>query len=112
MIAGVFAGLAGVLYVFSKGSASPEIIWVGKSVDGLVMVLLGGVQTLIGPVVGAATFKFLQDYFMGLTEYWLAMFGGVILLIVLAFPQGIAGYFKELFDYWGARRAARQEQPQ
>ncbi|NLZ09713.1 MAG: ABC transporter permease, partial [Alcaligenaceae bacterium] len=112
VIAGVFAGLAGVLYVFSKGSASPEIIWVGKSVDGLVMVLLGGVQTLIGPVVGAATFKFLQDYFMGLTEYWLAMFGGVILLIVLAFPQGIAGYFKELFDYWGARRAARQEQPQ
>ncbi|OXR49104.1 MULTISPECIES: ABC transporter permease [unclassified Pusillimonas] len=111
VIAGVFAGLAGVLYVFSKGSASPEIIWVGKSVDGLVMVLLGGIQTLIGPVVGAATFSFLQDYFKGLTDYWLAMFGGVILLIVLAFPQGIAGYIKELFEYWGAKRAARQEQP-
>lgn len=104
VIAGVFAGLSGVLYVFSKGSAAPEIIGVGKSVDGLVMVLLGGVQTLVGPVVGAATFKFLQDYFMGLTDYWLAMFGGVILLIVLVFPQGIAGYFKELSGLHGKLR--------
>lgn len=105
VIAGIFAGLAGVLYVFSKGSASPEIIWVGKSVDGLVMVLLGGIQTLVGPIVGAATFQFLQDYFMGITDYWLALFGGVILLIVLAFPQGVAGYFKEFFDYRAAKRA-------
>jgi branched-chain amino acid transport system permease protein len=98
VIAGILAGLAGVLFVFSKGSASPEIISVIKSVDGLVMVLLGGVQTLLGPAVGAAVFKILQDYFMGITEYWHALFGGVILLLVLAFPQGIAGYFKELFD--------------
>lgn len=98
VIAGMFAGLAGVLFVFSKGSASPEIISVIKSVDGLVMVLLGGVQTLLGPAVGAAVFKVLQDYFMGITAYWHALFGGVILLLVLAFPQGIAGYCKELFD--------------
>ena len=106
VIAGIFAGLAGVLYVFSKGGASPEIIGVGKSVDGLVMVLLGGIQTLVGPIVGAATFKFLQDYFMGITDYWLALFGGVILLIVLVFPQGVAGYFKEFFDNRAARRGA------
>jgi len=98
VIAGIFGGLAGVLFVFSKGSASPEIISVVKSVDGLVMVLLGGVQTLLGPAVGAAVFKVLQDYFMGITEYWHALFGGVILLLVLAFPQGIAGYFKQLFE--------------
>src|SRR5690606_42017310 len=78
VLAGVFAGLAGALFVFSKGSAAPEVISISKSVDALVMVLLGGVQTLIGPVVGAATFKVLQDYFLGATEYWHAMFGGVI----------------------------------
>src|SRR3546814_3011161 len=58
---------------------SPEVITVGKSVDGLVMVLLGGIQTLFGPVVGAAGFTLLQDYFVGITEYWRALFGAVIL---------------------------------
>lgn len=92
VIAGTLAGVAGALYVFSKGGASPEVLTVGKSVDALVMVLLGGVQTLFGPVIGAASFTLLQDYFIGLTAYWRAMFGVVILFLVLALPQGIAGY--------------------
>ena len=60
-IAGAVAGLAGALFAFSKGRISPETIAVGTSVDGLVMVLLGGVQTLAGPVVGASLFTWLQD---------------------------------------------------
>ena len=87
------AGLAGVLFVFSKGSTSPEVMTVGKSVDGLVMVLLGGIQALAGPVAGAISFTLMQDYFVGITQYWRALFGAVILLIVLVFPQGIAGFF-------------------
>ena len=94
-IAGAFAGLAGALYVFSKGSTSPEVVAVGKSVDGLVMVLLGGVQALAGPVVGATVFTMLQDYVVGITQYWHALFGGVILVLVLAFPQGIAGFLAQ-----------------
>lgn len=101
IIAGLLAGLAGALYVFSKGSTSPEVITVGKSVDGLVMVLLGGIQTLFGPVIGAVSFTLMQDYFVGVTEYWRALFGFVILLIVLVFPQGIAGYFGMLFKHRG-----------
>ncbi|MBB5213760.1 ABC transporter permease [Parapusillimonas granuli] len=101
-IAGLLAGVAGALYVFSKGSTSPEVITVGKSVDGLVMVLLGGIQSLSGPIVGAASFTVLQDYFVGVTEYWRALFGAVILLIVLAFPQGIAGAFQGR-RAWGAK---------
>ncbi|HRL20889.1 MAG TPA: ABC transporter permease [Alcaligenes sp.] len=106
ILAGTFAGLAGALFVFSKGSVSPEVIAVGKSVDGLVMVLLGGVQTLVGPVVGAVVFTLLQDFFLGITQYWRALFGGVILLLVLAFPQGIAGFFKHMAH----RRAQRAGQ--
>src|SRR5207344_190283 len=49
VVAGLFAGLAGALYAFSKGSISPDSLGVGRSVDGLVMVLLGGVQTVSGP---------------------------------------------------------------
>src|SRR3546814_18500243 len=80
VVAGLLAGLAGALYVFSKGSTSPEVMTVGKSVDGLVMVLLGGIHTLFGPVAGAAAFTIMQDYFVGITEYWRALFGAVLLL--------------------------------
>jgi branched-chain amino acid transport system permease protein len=104
VIAGLFAGLAGALFVFSKGSISPDAMAVGKSVDGLVMVLLGGIQTLVGPIVGAAAFGVLQDTIMRSTEYWRALFGGVILLLVLVFPQGIAGFCRDMAERWKARR--------
>ena len=73
VIAGAAAGLAGSLYAFSKGSISPESLSVGKSVDGLVMVLLGGIQTLAGPVVGAFTFSWLHDAVARNTDYWLSL---------------------------------------
>ena len=98
VVAAVFAGLAGALYAFSKGSISPDSVGVGRSVDGLVMVLLGGVQTLAGPIVGAVTFTWLQDAVARNTDYWRALLGAIILLIVLAFPQGIAGFFGPLFS--------------
>ncbi|CFM08514.1 branched-chain amino acid ABC transporter permease [Bordetella pertussis] len=103
VVAGAFGGLAGALYAFSKGSISPDTMAVSKSVDGLVMVLLGGIQTLIGPVVGATAFNVLQDYIMRATEYWRALFGGVILLLVLVFPQGIAGFCRQAGQWWSAR---------
>ncbi|RYF81939.1 MAG: ABC transporter permease [Comamonadaceae bacterium] len=100
IVAGTVGGLAGALFAFSKGSISPESLNVTKSVDGLVMVLLGGIQTLAGPVVGAVTFTWLHDTVARSTEYWRAMLGGIILLLVLLFPQGIAGFAKQLFDRW------------
>ncbi len=96
IVAGLFAGLAGALFVFSKGSISPESLHVGKSVDALVMVLLGGVQTLAGPAMGAVTFTWLNDAIARNTEYWRAMLGAVILILVLLFPQGIAGFVRQI----------------
>jgi len=77
---------------------SPEALSVGKSVDGLVMVLLGGIQTLAGPVVGAVTFTWLHDTVARNTDYWRAMLGAIILILVLLFPQGIAGSIKQLVE--------------
>lgn len=96
VLAGLFAGIAGSLYVFSKGSISPESLHVSKSVDALVMVLLGGIQALSGPVIGAVSFTWLHDLVARNAEYWRAMLGGLILLLVLLFPQGIAGYAQSL----------------
>ena len=85
------AGLAGSLYAFSKGSIAPDVLAVSRSVDGLVMVLLGGLQTLAGPLVGAAAYTWLQDVAARSTEYWHAVLGLAILVLVMAFPDGLAG---------------------
>jgi branched-chain amino acid transport system permease protein len=102
VLAALAAGLAGSLYAFSKGSISPESLSIPRSVDALVMVLLGGLQTLLGPVAGAALLAWLQDTLARHTEYWRAMLGAAILALVLLFPQGIVGGLA------GAARALRQ----
>ena len=108
-IAGGICGIAGGLFAFAKGSISPETIHVGRSIDGLVMVLLGGIQTLTGPIVGASAYAILQDTVMRQTEFWRALLGGIILLLVLAFPMGIVGAvnrFVALFKRRGPEASA------
>jgi branched-chain amino acid transport system permease protein len=102
-VAGAICGVGGGLFAFAKGSISPETIHVGRSIDGLVMVLLGGIQTLSGPIVGASAFAVLQDTVMRQTEYWRALLGGIILFLVLAFPAGIVGTTAAIFGRFGSR---------
>ena len=109
VIAGAFAGLAGALYAFSKGSISPETLHVSRSIEGLVMVLLGGIQTLAGPIVGAVTFTWLHDTVARNTDYWRAMLGAIILILVLLFPQGIAGFIKQQLQKWHGRKGNAKE---
>jgi branched-chain amino acid transport system permease protein len=90
-LAGAFAGLAGGLYAFSKGSIAPDTLAIPRSIDALLIVLLGGIDALAGPLVGAAAFTWLQDVLPRHTEYWRSVFGAIILLLVLAFPMGVGG---------------------
>jgi branched-chain amino acid transport system permease protein len=92
--------VAGGIFAFAKGSISPETIDIGRSIDGLVMVLLGGLQTLSGPIVGATMFTLLQDNVMRQTHYWHALLGGIILVLVLAFPFGVVGGLLRLVAPW------------
>jgi branched-chain amino acid transport system permease protein len=102
-VAGAVCGVAGGLFAFAKGSISPETIHVGRSIDGLVMVLLGGIQTLSGPIVGASAFAVLQDTVMRQTEYWRALLGAIILFLVLVFPMGIVGTTVAVFNRFGGK---------
>ncbi|MBV8165670.1 MAG: ABC transporter permease, partial [Alphaproteobacteria bacterium] len=95
-LGGGFAGLAGGLFAFAKGSVFPQAAGIPTSIDGLVMVLLGGVQTLTGPIVGAAVYHWLEAEIMRATDYWRALVGLVIVTLVLVFPQGIAGFVRSL----------------
>jgi branched-chain amino acid transport system permease protein len=67
------------------------------------MVLLGGIQTLTGPIIGASVFTILQDNVMRETTFWRGLLGAVILLLVLAFPGGIVGALEQRW----ARRSKR-----
>ena len=92
-LAGGLAGLAGGLFAFSKGSISPETLGLGRSVDVLVMLLLGGLNAPFGPLLGAGAFVWLQDWLARATEYWRAGVGALIVLIVIAFPNGLGGAY-------------------
>lgn len=95
-LAGAFAGLAGALFVFAKGSVFPDEMSIPRSFDALIMLLLGGVQTLSGPVVGAGVFTWLQDTISRL-EIWRLVLGTTIILIVVVAPRGIVGTLRERF---------------
>jgi branched-chain amino acid transport system permease protein len=91
VIAGTVAGLAGALFAYLKGSVFPDSLGIPLSVDALVMVLLGGVETVSGAVVGAIVYKALSIWLVSQTDLSKLVLGGFIVLIVVAFPKGIVG---------------------
>jgi branched-chain amino acid transport system permease protein len=90
-VAGAAAGLAGGLFAFAKGSIDPTLISIPMSVDFLVMILAGGIETITGPLAGALFFHAIKDMVMPLTDFWRLLLGLAIIVLVLAFPHGIVG---------------------
>jgi branched-chain amino acid transport system permease protein len=91
VIAGTVAGVAGALFAYLKGSVFPDSLGISLSVDALVMVLLGGVETVSGAIVGAIIYKALSIWLVSQTDLSKLVLGAFIVLIVVAFPQGIVG---------------------
>ena len=98
VIAGTFAALAGALFAYLKGSVFPDNAGIALSVDSLVMVLLGGVETVSGAVVGAIVYKALSIWLVSYTELSKLVMGAVIVLLVVMFPTGIVGTFDSLIE--------------
>ena len=96
-MAGTAAGLSGGLFTYAKGSAFPTYIGIPRSVDALLMVLLGGVNTMSGPIIGALAYTGLYDFLLIATDYWRLALGIAIIALVLAFPEGIAGAAQRLW---------------
>ncbi len=91
VVAGTAAGLAGGLQAFAKGSVFPTVLGVTTSVDGLVMVLLGGLGSLAGPLMGAAVFQGLKGEIMRHSEVWQLWLGLIVIGLVLVCPKGLSG---------------------
>ena len=96
VIAGGMAGVAGALFAYLKGSVFPDSLGISLSVDALVMVLLGGVDTVSGAVVGAVIYKALSIWLVSQTDLSKLVLGGVIILIVVAFPKGVVGVLETI----------------
>ncbi|MDG5787437.1 branched-chain amino acid ABC transporter permease [Evansella sp. AB-P1] len=104
VVAGVMAGLAGVVYAISIRFVSPaSVLGVEKTIDVLLMTVIGGVGTLLGPIIGAGVVEVSSHYLMGLAnihpifERWVIMFGVVFILIILFFPAGIVGTINQKY---------------
>jgi len=91
VIAGTIAGLAGFLEGMHGGVMSPAHLGWHESGTVMMMVILGGMGTLYGPVLGAFARVFLQDWFQEVTEHWLLLMGSFVIAVVLFLPHGIAG---------------------
>ncbi|MDW4498523.1 ABC transporter permease [Sulfitobacter sp. D35] len=104
-LAGIMAGLAGGIFVFSKGSVFPTELEISASFDALIAVFLGGVKTLAGGVVGATFLTAAEDW-LTRAEHWRLILGLVIIAVVIVAPEGIVGSLRTLW----ARLRARDEE--
>jgi branched-chain amino acid transport system permease protein len=96
VIAGAVAGLAGALFAYLKGSVFPDNLGISLSVDALVMVLLGGVETVSGAVVGAVVYKALSIWLVSQTDWSKLVLGAFIIIVAVAFPKGIVGMLETI----------------
>jgi branched-chain amino acid transport system permease protein len=96
IIAGAFAGLAGGLYAVFNSFISPDAIYWTASGDILIMTMLGGAGTLIGPAIGAGVFLLMKNVVSSYSDHWLAIIGAVFICCVLFFPGGIWGTLRQL----------------
>ncbi len=97
VIAGTLAGFAGFLEANNGGIMSPAHLGWHESGTVMMVVILGGMGTLYGPVIGAFAMGFLQDYFQELwSDHWLLLMGVFVIAVVLFLPNGIAGLIGKL----------------
>ena len=91
VITGAFAGLAGAVFALSSGNVVPGWLNWTASATPIVMAVLGGVHTFLGPALGAAVYVVLEVLISGRTEYWPLAMGVIILVLVLLMPTGLTG---------------------
>ncbi len=92
VISGMIAGLAGALFANLARFVSPDMMAWTKSGEFMVMVILGGLSSIVGPMIGAAAFILVESTLAGFTEHWQVIFGPIVVLIALFAPRGLWGF--------------------
>jgi branched-chain amino acid transport system permease protein len=105
VMASVLCGVAGLLYGNLTGFASPAYLAWTVSGDLIVMVVLGGMGTVFGPLVGALVLLISEEALKTLTDHWMMILGPLIVLVVLTARRGVYGYLLD-WDAWRERKRA------
>jgi branched-chain amino acid transport system permease protein len=93
MLSGLFAGLAGVLYAIQNRFAAPDFVYFLVSGETVIFNVMGGMGTLVGPIVGAGFFLLLREAFSRFfTEYYLIPVGIIFIVMIIFMPQGLLGF--------------------
>jgi len=109
-VAGALAGLAGVLYVASQGTAGPDRFGIEFSIEVVVMVAVGGRGTLYGAILGAILVNFANTYINNeFQNAWRFILGGLFVGVVLFLPNGIVGGGRSLVNWLLSWRTAKQD---
>jgi branched-chain amino acid transport system permease protein len=109
VIAGTFAGLAGVLMSLYVSGAFPTFLFWTTSGEAIFMIMLGGIGVFLGPIAGAAIFLFLSDRITTVTEHHGLVFGTILLILVLGLRKGLLDFAVET---WRERRRRRRTERQ
>jgi branched-chain amino acid transport system permease protein len=95
MLSGLFAGLAGVLYALQNRFAAPDFVYFLVSGETVIFNVMGGIGTLVGPILGAGFFLLLREAFSRFfTEYYLIPVGVIFIAMVIFMPQGLLGFMR------------------
>jgi branched-chain amino acid transport system permease protein len=105
-LAAAVAAFAGALQVQHTHYVHPSVSHWTYSGEGLIFVIVGGIGTLIGPVIGTAVTILLRAGLSQYTQHWLILLGAFFVAIVLVAPTGVYGRFAQLFDGALRRRVA------
>ncbi|MCF8105154.1 MAG: branched-chain amino acid ABC transporter permease [Desulfohalobiaceae bacterium] len=96
VISATFTGLAGAILAPFECFVSPELSHWSKSAEIVLVSILGGVNTFIGPLIGAFVMKILEDIISSYTQYWAFILGIILIIILLFMPEGIVGRIKKM----------------
>lgn len=97
IVAGFFGGIAGMLFVTVEGSVFPDLMFWTLSLEILIMCLLGGWFTFLGPMLGAAIIVTLRTIVGVYTGYWTMVLAIVLMVLIFFLPQGVLGYLQARF---------------
>ncbi len=105
VVSGAFAGLAGAIFALSNGNVFPGWLDWTASATPIVMAVLGGTASFLGPALGAAVYVVLEVLISGRTEYWPLAMGIIIVILVLLMPRGLTGLWRSITVRASARDA-------
>ncbi|HOP84926.1 MAG TPA: branched-chain amino acid ABC transporter permease [Syntrophorhabdaceae bacterium] len=95
IIAGFFAGIAGSLFVVVDNTVFPDMLFWTLSLEILIMCLLGGWFSFLGPMLGAAIIILLRTFVSTFTSYWTLVLGILMMFVIFFLPNGVLGYIEE-----------------